>query len=31
MTKKEFLKLYEGKAVWCKTEELANEFLKLAE
>ena len=31
MTKKEFLKLYEGKAVWCKTEELANEFLELAD
>jgi len=31
MTKKEFLKLYKGKAVWCKTEELANEFLELAD
>lgn len=31
MTKKEFLKLYEGNGVWCKTEELANEFLELAE
>jgi len=31
MTKEEFIKKYEGKAVHCDTEEKANEFLKLAD
>lgn len=31
MTRQEFDKLYNGKAVWCKTQELANEFLTLAD
>lgn len=31
MTLEKFNKLYLGKAVRCKTEELANEFLKLAD
>lgn len=30
MTKEQFVEKYADKAVWCKTEELAKEFLKLA-
>lgn len=31
MTREQFDKLYNGKAVWCKTEALAKEFLALAD
>lgn len=31
MTKEQFIEKYTGKAVWCKTEELAEEFLKEAD